>query len=985
MDIRTVIIGGTPNMLLAGWLKRKGLQYGVGYSDESGEIARNREAVDFLAGSVDDESMLFLLDADIAPGPDHGLDSMLTEPGELIYCGHPARSLQCGHFGDGNLATGCMRATWSFPRWACGRFWLARRRVAWLACPAMLASGIVQAKSAGRQVPATRFHTRSLAGAQRHDTIIPKAHDPGAHGRSLMKSLTAVLVFGCCCVAAEVSARVAAAADQQRTGRVHDTGNNPFMTIKQRYGDPFPVCFDGVWHLYTLQSGLGSVRHLTSTDLVTWTEHKPAMTGGGIATGIVLRHKGTYYMFYTIGQRAIGLVTSDNPWFFDKKKSKTVAKPDPKFYPAAGPFRDVSVFRNEEEGLWWMLFEAHVRAKGVQVGLYKAEHLEGPWKPHRALYTQPGKKDKLNRFVSCPQIIKHGDTSYLTYLSSATSYHTADKPSGPWGQRKGQYNSDFLTAGSRSGTDGKRRLTWGFFTVRPTPENPKGRPRYGGPLGVGREMVFLKDKTIGVRPLPELVAAIRKPANNAKIFPLLKRVAGTWEFDPRKQQIKSTDEKGGTALIDLPEGKSDYYFETDVDVGDNKTAVSVTVRGSAKQDRGYRIALRPRESVFEITEHTGQRRSYLTETHRFGKTVNLKIFICEGQLEAFVDGRSDLSTRVLDRSGSKIILEAEGGKATFSKPLVHYFKRNTPARPIDKPVPDIRSVKPDLVVPRMVEGKPGPGRRVKQTTAGYVDTKVYHALYLPVDWQPKKRYPVIVEYAGNGPFKNRYGDVSTGKVEGSNMGYGISGGKGVIWVCMPYLNGSGAKNVTMWWGNRPRYQVQPTIDYCLATVKMICERYGGDSTKVFLAGFSRGSIACNYIGLHNDKIASLWRGFICYANYDGLHALWPYPGDNRASAAKRLQRLGQRPQFICQEVVRKAKDALSVTRAYLKQAYPDGKFTFELIPFRNHNDAWTLRDLPARRALRKWFAGVLAAGTAGAAESAPKELTTPNTHNGERI
>ena len=29
----------------------------------------------------------------------------------MIYCGHPARSLQCGHFGDGNLATGCMRAT----------------------------------------------------------------------------------------------------------------------------------------------------------------------------------------------------------------------------------------------------------------------------------------------------------------------------------------------------------------------------------------------------------------------------------------------------------------------------------------------------------------------------------------------------------------------------------------------------------------------------------------------------------------------------------------------------------------------------------------------------------------------------------------------------------------------------------------------------------------------------------------------------------
>jgi len=111
MDIRTVIIGGTPNMLLAGWLKSRGIQYGVGYSEESGEIARNREVVAFIQETQDDDATLFLLDADIAPGPGDGLDAMLAEPGELIYCGHPARSLQCGHFGDGNLATGCMRVT----------------------------------------------------------------------------------------------------------------------------------------------------------------------------------------------------------------------------------------------------------------------------------------------------------------------------------------------------------------------------------------------------------------------------------------------------------------------------------------------------------------------------------------------------------------------------------------------------------------------------------------------------------------------------------------------------------------------------------------------------------------------------------------------------------------------------------------------------------------------------------------------------------
>jgi len=466
--------------------------------------------------------------------------------------------------------------------------------------------------------------------------------------------------------------------DAYRTGRVYDTADNPFMVLDPKnntlkYGDPFPVYFDGVWHLYTLQSGLGCVRHLTSRDLVTWIEHQPALTGGGIATGVVLRHEGTYYMFYTLGQMGIGLVTSDNPWHFDRKKSKTVAAPDPEFYPGAKPFRDVSVFYHEQEQRWWMLLEAHVKDKGVQVALLKAEQLEGPWKPLPALYTQPRNADKSNRFVSCPQIIRQGDTWYLTYLSHATWYHAAANPSGPWGERKGQYNSDFLTAGSRSASDGRRRLNWGFFSVRPTPENPGARARYGGPLGVGRELVFFDDHTIGVRPLPELVAAIREPANHVALFSHLEQVSGDWRFDAEKQIVSSLGVEGGVAAIDLPDAHPDYYFETNLEFGENVAAASVTVRASDEPDCGYRVAMLPKEGIFEITEPAGQRREYLSEPHQFAGTARLKIFVCDGQLEAFVDGRSDLSTRVLNKSGSKIVLESKGGKASFRNPLLHYF------------------------------------------------------------------------------------------------------------------------------------------------------------------------------------------------------------------------------------------------------------------------------------------------------------------------
>src|SRR5207253_2146453 len=78
--------------------------------------------------------------------------------------------------------------------------------------------------------------------------------------------------------------------------------------------------------------------------------------------------------------------------------------------------------------------------------------------------------------------------------------------------------------------------------------------------------------------------------------------------------------------------------------------------------------------------------------------------------------------------------------------------------------PDLSSVPADLQTPAMTEGEPAAGRRVKQTTPGWEGTAVHHALYLPRDWKAEVRYPVIVEYAGNGNYKNSFGDVSKGTV-----------------------------------------------------------------------------------------------------------------------------------------------------------------------------------------------------------------------------
>ena len=260
--------------------------------------------------------------------------------------------------------------------------------------------------------------------------------------------------------------------------------------------------------------------------------------------------------------------------------------------------------------------------------------------------------------------------------------------------------------------------------------------------------------------------------------------------------------------------------------------------------------------------------------------------------------------------------------------------------------PDIRGIPADLEAPPAVTGEPAPGRRVRRTLPIYAGTAVHHTLYLPADWTAGKRFPVIAEYPGNGPFSNGFGDTCSGMVEDCNLGFGMSGGRGFIWVCLPFVDSERGENRRQWWGDP-----DATAAYAAACVKDICAGWGGDPDMVVLSGFSRGSLACNYIGLRDEETARLWRGFVCHSHYDGVRP-WDYPGCGRADAAERLGRLAGRPQFISHE------GSVDKARRYLEEACPDGDFTFVSIPYRNHTDAWVLRDIPERRIIRKWLAAM---------------------------
>lgn len=266
--------------------------------------------------------------------------------------------------------------------------------------------------------------------------------------------------------------------------------------------------------------------------------------------------------------------------------------------------------------------------------------------------------------------------------------------------------------------------------------------------------------------------------------------------------------------------------------------------------------------------------------------------------------------------------------------------------------PDIRSVTPDLVVPGVGEGEPEPGRRVRVRDSA--SAELYHVLYLPTNFDLSKRHPLIVEFAGNGGYQNQYGDVSEGIPEGSNLGYGLSAGQDFVWLCLPFVSADRRQVAKKWWGSLPDYDPQPTVDYAIETVERVVDQWNLDREAIVLCGFSRGAIACNFIGLHDDKIAKLWCGMVAYSHYDGVRD-WGLPGTDKPAALLRLRRLGDRPQFICHETVVSTAGGLNATRAYLEASQITGEFTFAETGFRNHNDVWVLRDSECRTRLRAWL------------------------------
>lgn len=246
------------------------------------------------------------------------------------------------------------------------------------------------------------------------------------------------------------------------------------------------------------------------------------------------------------------------------------------------------------------------------------------------------------------------------------------------------------------------------------------------------------------------------------------------------------------------------------------------------------------------------------------------------------------------------------------------------------------------VKPPLVTGDPAPGRFVRRTLPAFGGGGLYHGLFLPRGWKPGGTYPVIVEFAPN------KWEALTGKVDDCRLGFDLTGGDDFIWLVLPYVDPMKRENVLWWWGDE-----EATVAYLREALASESAAWGGDPEAVFFAGFSRGAIAGGYLGLRNDDVAPLWRGFILHSHIDGGR----FTPDG---ARERLARAGDRPTFITygadDDGKRESQKGAAILRGF------GSPVVERQVAGLAHTDHFLDVDSPLRREMRAWLRAVLAAG-----------------------
>mgnify|MGYP000868936466 CR=1 FL=1 len=244
------------------------------------------------------------------------------------------------------------------------------------------------------------------------------------------------------------------------------------------------------------------------------------------------------------------------------------------------------------------------------------------------------------------------------------------------GRTSGEFELHRLYA-AKTGSDGVHRYVYGWNPTREVNEHnfdPPGYPGkdcntwdWGGSLVV-HELWQDENGDLFVKPIPQVLEAVGREE------PLqMQALTGEWKLE--KDQAKVDTPYDFSALLLNPVGETSR-LSFDVEVAGDNPSIGIAVHVGETFTVGYYLLIdfgRRRiefKSGVRMTERGGQMFPYEVELERplpmsTGKSFHVDVIADGTILEAYVDGKIALGTRMYDQTGGCFGLYASDGKAVF--------------------------------------------------------------------------------------------------------------------------------------------------------------------------------------------------------------------------------------------------------------------------------------------------------------------------------
>lgn len=459
--------------------------------------------------------------------------------------------------------------------------------------------------------------------------------------------------------------------------------------------DTIPFFWKGTYHVFFLKAGLGPTpwEHVSSTDLVNWTEHPTALLPGrpgeldavNVFTGSVIDDPqgAGFHIFYTgwapghpEGREHVMHATSPDLITWTKQPEHTFGA-DGVIYSKKTPqgsldqdFRDPFVIWNADEKRYWMLLcardaKTNIPCTGVMVSTDLLK-----WEPAAPLTGgTPGTPE-------CPDLFEIGDTWYLIFSPSAGSTvyrYSKTGIRGPYlDPDPAAIDTPILYAAKRM-YDGKRHVLTGWQRDLDGMVDGGGY-QWGGTQSVPREMYAGTAGELRSRPVTEALVPFKHEVLSLGDRPELGVKADGWSY--AGDALKGTPGDGRVAF-DVPDN---YLLTARVAVAKDAT-LTLGFREQPDGAGGYALSLSPgkQHATIRGPGFDFPRRCPIEA----GKPVDIKVFVQGPIIEAFIDDGFAYSARAYNFPRGKLTLRVEGG----GDATVHELSVKTHALPAKREAP----------------------------------------------------------------------------------------------------------------------------------------------------------------------------------------------------------------------------------------------------------------------------------------------------------